>query len=170
MRWRLLSVFAAVCVTWTPMATAQTASTPQTATTPTPEAAPTPRTATIASAVTVRAGPGTYFPSVTWLLSGTNVVVVGCAESWRWCDIIAGSKRGWVYSRYIAYVSGGSTSIIRDGGPGLGLPEIEFSPGEYWAEHYGEQSWLRNQAQLKARWERRRPPDPWRPPARVGAK
>jgi uncharacterized protein YraI len=150
MRRRFLFALAVACVTWAPMATAQNA--------------------VITRAVTVRAGPDRFFPPATSLLSGTAVTVVGCVESWRWCDIIAGRDRGWVYSRYLAYASGGNKITILDGGPGLGLPSIEFSLGAYWDEHYVGRPWAGNRVYWQNRWERRPPPQPWRPPARVNAK
>ena len=41
-------------------------------------------TATITSSVNVRSGPSRSLPTVTWLLTGTRVTVVGCVPNWRW--------------------------------------------------------------------------------------
>src|SRR5215510_3436047 len=81
--------------------------------------------ATTADAVNVRAGPDRMFPTVTWLLGGTTVDIVGCVPSWRWCDVIAGGHRGWVYARYLAYRHDGRQVRIVAGGPALGLPSID---------------------------------------------
>ena len=62
-------------------------------------------TATITSSVNVRSGPDRSLPTVTWLLGGTRVTVVGCVANWRWCDVVAGRDRGWVYSRCLLYTS-----------------------------------------------------------------
>jgi len=53
-------------------------------------------------AVNMRAGPDRAFPLVTWLRPGTPVNVIGCGNGWRWCDVVAGGWRGWVYSRYLS--------------------------------------------------------------------
>ena len=89
------------------------------------------QTATTTSSVNVRAGPERMFPSVTSLLSGTSVAVVGCVDNWRWCDVIAGRDRGWVYTRFLSYPFRGSAVTMADGGPNLGLKPIEFSLGSY---------------------------------------
>jgi uncharacterized protein YraI len=124
--------------------------------------------ATITQSVNVRAGPDRFFPAVTWLLSGTPVTVVGCVESWRWCDVIYGRERGWVYTRQLGVASGGSVVTVRDGGPALGVPAITFSLGEYWDAHYRGRPWAANQAYWQTRWERRPEQQPWRPPRSAG--
>jgi uncharacterized protein YraI len=94
------------------------------------------QTATITNSVNVRAGPETFFPTVTWLLGGTSVTVTGCTANWRWCDVTAGRDRGWVYARFLSYPFNGSAVTIVQGGPSLGLPQTEFSLGPYWDAHY----------------------------------
>ena len=83
-------------------------------------------TATITSSVNVRSGPDRSLPTVTWLMGGTRVTVVGCVSNWRWCDFVAGRDRGWVYSRYLSLPSLASAVVIANGGPRLGLPVLEF--------------------------------------------
>jgi uncharacterized protein YraI len=76
MKLRLRLLLALAVVSCTPLAAAQTATT--------------------TTSVNVRAGPDSALPTVTWLLSGTSVTVVGCLANWRWCDVVAGRDRGWV--------------------------------------------------------------------------
>jgi len=123
------------------------------------------QTALITTSVNVRAGPDAAFPTVTWLLGGTSVTVVGCLANWRWCDVIAGRDRGWVYARFLAYSFEGSAITIVKGGPNLGLPAIEFSLGPYWDAHYQGQRWFAQKAQWQRRWDQQRPPPEWRDPA-----
>ena len=108
-------------------------------------------TATITSSVNVRSGPDRTLPTVTWLLGGTRVTVVGCIASWRWCDVIAGRDRGWVYSRYLSMPFQGSAVLIANGGPNLDLPVIEFALGPYWDEHYQRRLFFAQ----KASWQKR---------------
>ena len=124
----------------------------------------TAQTATITSAVNVRAGPENIFPTVTWLLSGTTVAVVGCTANWRWCDVIAGRDRGWAYARFLSYPFNGSAVTIVQGGPNLGLPQTEFSLGPYWDAHYQGKHWYAQKADWQGRWSRRPPPRAWREP------
>jgi uncharacterized protein YraI len=122
------------------------------------------QTATVTSSANVRAGPDKAFPTVTWLLTGTSVTVVGCMANWHWCDVVAGRDRGWVYSRYLSYAFEGGAVTIRNGGPRLGLPAIEFSVGPYWDAHYSSKRWFGKKASLQSRWDREPPPRAWREP------
>lgn len=123
------------------------------------------QTATTTTSVNVRAGPEKSFPTVTWLLSGTTVTVVGCVANWRWCDVTAGRDRGWVYSRFLSIPFNGSAVTILNGGPNLGLPESEFLLSEYWNTHYQRQHWFGRKAYWQRRWDRRAPPREWRDPS-----
>jgi uncharacterized protein YraI len=121
-------------------------------------------TAVTTSSVNVRAGPEKVFPTVTWLLGGTTVTVVGCESNWNWCDVIAGRDRGWVHARFLSYRFNGTAVTILRGGPKLGLPQTEFSLGPYWDEHYQSKHWFGRKAYWQTRWDRRPPPRAWREP------
>jgi uncharacterized protein YraI len=122
------------------------------------------QTARTTTSVNVRAGPEKIFPTVTWLLSGTSVTVVGCVATWRWCDVIAGRDRGWVYTRFLAVPFNGSAVTIVNGGPNLGLPQVDFALGPYWDTHYQEQRWFAQKSHWQSRWDRRPPSPAWREP------
>ncbi|EXI69774.1 MAG: hypothetical protein AW08_00267 [Candidatus Accumulibacter adjunctus] len=122
------------------------------------------QTATTTTSVNVRAGPEKNFPTVTWLLSGTRVTVHGCVANWRWCDVTAGRDRGWVYARFLSIPFDGRVVTILNGGPNLGLPQADFSLGEYWDAHYQRQHWFGRKAYWQKRWDRRPPPREWRAP------
>lgn len=118
----------------------------------------------LARAANVRAGPDRHFPAATWLLSGTRVEVVGCNESWRWCDVVAGRDRGWVYARYLSVTVDGRAETIARIGPGSGLPVLPFSIETYWAEHYAGRGFVSRQAYWERRWETRPAQPSWSPP------
>jgi uncharacterized protein YraI len=82
-------------------------------------------------AVNVRAGPDAVFPLVTRLSSAASVHIVGCLEDGRWCDVVAGRTRGWVYASYLSYP-------FRSQRP----PVIAFSVEEYWDAHYRRRPWF----------------------------
>jgi len=67
--------------------------------------------------VNVRAGPDRGFPLVTWLPGGVTVQVMGCLSGWRWCDVIFGRNRGWVFARYLAFSFQNQRMPIITGGP-----------------------------------------------------
>ena len=145
MKSRLKSLIALALVAWIPVAAAESAIT--------------------TNSVNVRAGPDRALPTVTWLLSGTSVTVVGCLANWRWCDVVAGRERGWVYSRYLSVPFQGSAIAIVDGGPNLGLPAIEFALGPYWDEHYRGRIFFSQKASWQSRWDQRRAPPEWHEPS-----
>ena len=122
-------------------------------------------TATTTSSVNMRSGPDRWLPTVTWLLGGTRVTVLGCVSNWRWCEVIAGRDRGWVYSRYLSLPSPGGATVIADGGPNLGLPVIEFELGPCWDEHYQRRMFFKQKAAVQTRWDRRGEQPEWREPA-----
>jgi uncharacterized protein YraI len=122
------------------------------------------QTATTTNSVNVRAGPDNKLPTVTWLLSGTAVTVVGCTANWRWCDVTAGRDRGWVYTRFLSVPFDGTAVTIVRGGPKLGLPQVEFALGPYWDEHYRSKLWYGQKADWQRRWDRRPPQREWREP------
>jgi uncharacterized protein YraI len=78
--------------------------------------------------VNVRAGPDRSFPLVTWLPPRTQVRLWGCTSGWRWCDVSARGRRGWVHSRYLSNIS-------------RRTPIIAFSVGSYWDLHYRGRPW-----------------------------
>ena len=122
------------------------------------------QTATVTSSVNVRAGPENFFPTVTWLLSGTRVTVTGCTANWRWCDVTAGRDRGWVYTRFLSYPFKGSAVTIVRGGPELGLPQVAFELGPYWDAHYQGKRWFAQKADWQRRWDQSPPPRARREP------
>ena len=123
------------------------------------------QTATITRSVNVRSGPNASLPTVTWLLTGTNVNVTGCIANWNWCDVTSGRERGWVYSRYLSMPFQGSAVTILKAGPALGLPVVDFSLGPYWDEHYQRRLWFPQKAQWQLRSDQMPAPREWRDPA-----
>jgi hypothetical protein len=70
-----------------------------------------------------------------------------------------------VYTRFLSVPFNGSAVTIISGGPNLGLPQSEFSLGEYWDAHYQRQQWFGRKAYWQSRWDRRAPPREWRDPS-----
>jgi uncharacterized protein YraI len=108
-------------------------------------------------AVNMRAGPDRSFPLVTWLPGGVSVNVAGCIDGWRWCDVMSGRNRGWVYGRFISFSFQNQPMPVVSGGARSGIPIVTFSTGPYWNAHYRGRPWYGNQSQ----WSN------WRPPSRA---
>jgi len=86
--------------------------------------------------VNMRAGPDPSYPQVAFLGRGVQVDVVGCAEGWQWCDVVAGPNRGWVSAGFLSYSYYNQPTVISYGGPMLGIPLVSFSIGNYWDNYY----------------------------------
>ena len=114
-----------------------------------------------ARAVNMRAGPDRQYPQVAWLPSGVSVDVIGCVDGYRWCDVVAGPNRGWVYAEFLSYPYQNQPVPIISGGAVLGLPLITFSIGPYWDSYYRGRPWYGN----RSYWYNRPAPAPYyRPP------
>jgi len=112
-------------------------------------------------AVNMRAGPDREYPQVAWLPSGVSVTVVGCVDGYRWCDVVAGPNRGWVYAQFLSYPYQNQPVPIISGGAILGLPLITFSIGPYWDNYYRGRPWYGNRSYW---YNRPAPPPYYRPP------
>jgi uncharacterized protein YraI len=99
------------------------------------------------------------------LLGGSRATVVGCVANWRWCDVIAGRDRGWVYSRYLSMPFEGTATLIASAGPKLGLPVLDFAFGPYWDEHYPTRLFFSQKASWQKRSDQRRAPPEWSGPS-----
>lgn len=112
-------------------------------------------------AVNVRAGPDREYPQVAWLPGGAPVTVAGCIDGYRWCDVVAGPNRGWVYAKFLSYPYQNRPVPIINGGAILGLPLITFSIGPYWDNYYRGRPWYGNRHYW---YNRPAPPPYYRPP------
>ena len=79
--------------------------------------------------VNLRAGPDRSFPLVTWFPPRTQVRVLGCTAGWRWCDVSARGRRGWVSSRYLANVRAAVPRSSRSRSGPIGTPTFAIARG-----------------------------------------
>jgi uncharacterized protein YraI len=110
--------------------------------------------------VNVRAGPGRDYPLVAWLTPGVQVTVAGCLDTWKWCDVIVGPNRGWVYARFLAYPYQNQNVPIISSGPMIGLPIVTFSIVPYWNNYYRGRPWYAD----RPHWQHPHPPAVRPPP------
>jgi uncharacterized protein YraI len=120
----------------------------------------------------LRAGPGTAYPVVAVMGTGTPVELFGCEQGYGWCDVQAGPSRGWVdaYLLQSDLVVSGTPVLIVNGAATLGVPLITFTFGSYWDTYYRGRPWYANRAYYYSYWNRyphgRPPPVFVRPPVR----
>jgi uncharacterized protein YraI len=102
----------------------------------------------------VRAGPDQTYPVVAQLPPGVGMQVMGCIDGYRWCDVVFGDNRGWVYAGSLSYPYQNGRVPILGYGPTIGIPIITFSIGNYWDSYYRGRPWYRN----RGYWVDRSPP------------
>jgi uncharacterized protein YraI len=123
--------------------------------------------------VHLRAGPAVDYPVVAILPAGVMVSVEGCLSDYRWCDVVAGLNRGWVYAGNIVYPYQGANVPVRTYGTVIGLGIVAFSLGSYWERYYRGRPWYSQRHEWIDRprsefgGDSRRPP-PYAPAARPG--
>ena len=91
--------------------------------------------------VNLRAGPARDYPVVAVLQAGASVSVEGCVSGYRWCDVVAGPYRGWVYAGNLVYPYQGSNVPVLTYGAMIGIGLIGFSIGDYWDQYYRGSPW-----------------------------
>lgn len=102
-------------------------------------------------AINLRAGPDRSYPLVAQLGPGTPVTVAGCESDYRWCDVIYGDVRGWVYAKSLQYAYENRQVPIYGYGAAIGLPIVTFSLFSYWDSYYRGRPFYRD----RPRWENR---------------
>jgi uncharacterized protein YraI len=93
--------------------------------------------------VNLRAGPALEYPVVAVLRGGVELFVEGCLADYRWCDVVAGPNRGWIYAGNILYSYEGANVPVLTYGSRLGLGIVLFSVGSYWDNYYRGRPWYR---------------------------
>ena len=94
-----------------------------------------------AKEVHLRAGPAIDYPVVVTLPAGVALDVQACLSDYRWCDVVAGPDRGWVYAANIAYPYRGANVPVLNYGAVIGIGIIAFSLGNYWDSYYVGRPW-----------------------------
>ena len=89
----------------------------------------------------MRAGPSLDYPVVARVGSGTSMTIYGCLQGYKWCDVVVGRSRGWVYSGNIVYPYLGQNVPVMSYGSTLGLGIVIFSIGNYWDNYYTDYPW-----------------------------
>lgn len=91
--------------------------------------------------VNMRAGPSTDYPVVATVGAGTSMTIYGCLRDYKWCDVVVGRSRGWVYSGNIVYPYLGRNVPVLSYGSSIGLGIVTFSIGNYWDNYYTDYPW-----------------------------
>ncbi|GLK83458.1 SH3 domain-containing protein [Ancylobacter defluvii] len=110
--------------------------------------------------VNLRAGPGTDYPAVVVLGTGTPLTIFGCLDSYSWCDVDWRGYRGWVAAAYLEYDYRGRRVEFPSYAPMIGVPIIGFSVDNYWGRYYRDRPWYGDRYRWGSPPGRRPPPPP----------
>ncbi len=108
------------------------------------------------SSTWLRTGPDYSFPSIERIPRGALVDVIGCTDSYNWCDVDYEGERGWFAGNRLQFVYNGRRGSAVDLAPLLGLMILQFSFGNYWNDHYRDRPWFNERNQR--RWQNWQPP------------
>ncbi len=97
-----------------------------------------------ATAMRLRAGPGTDYPVVARIPANARVRISGCVEGWNWCDVSYRGIHGWTSGRLLQAVSDTRRLPVYGNGPVVGLPVVVFTQQDYWDRYYRGRPFYRN--------------------------
>jgi uncharacterized protein YraI len=85
--------------------------------------------AVVASAMTplnVRSGPGPQYPVIGAIPANGKATIIGCIQDSLWCQVSAGGKQAWAYSKYLTATLSGRSLVVSEG-------LTQFPPATYQA-------------------------------------
>lgn len=88
------------------------------------------------SGSSLKAGPGTSWPTITRVSAGEPLDVHGCLRDWSWCDVSTDDERGWLPGRRIALDRDGRRVALPGVAAVIGLGIVGFTRDAYWRDHY----------------------------------
>ena len=115
-----------------------------------------------AEQLTLRAGPSPEYPIVMTLPAGLQVNVLGCLSDYLWCDVSAGSARGWAYAGNLTYYHQNQHLPLNSVAAVVGIGVLGFALNDYWHDHYRDRPWYRE----RSYWYRRPHPSTYYHPSR----
>lgn len=117
----------------------------------TPLASQAQQLAYAAEQLTLRAGPAIEYPVVLVLPAGIQVQVLGCVTDYLWCDVVAGSARGWAYSGNLTYYHQYRHVPLNTVAAVVGIGLTAFVLNDYWHHHYRDRSWYHDRSYWNSR-------------------
>jgi len=94
--------------------------------------------------VNVMAGPADDYPVVAQLDANVTVSVLGCLDTYDWCDIALGDLHGWVYAGWLSYLYEGNIVPLLGYSVVIGVPVVVFTIDSYWGHYYRGRPWYKD--------------------------
>lgn len=94
--------------------------------------------------VNVMAGPADDYPVVAQLDANVTVSVLGCLDTYDWCDVALGDLHGWVYAGWLSYLYEGNIVPLLGYSVVIGVPVVVFTIDSYWGHYYRGRPWYKD--------------------------
>jgi uncharacterized protein YraI len=107
----------------------------------------------VTESVSMRAGPGSGFPTVDRIPGGARVNIHGCIKGDAWCDVSWSDDRGWVSSEYLKYLYRNRYVYLPDYVDVVDVPVVPFELSSYWASYYSGRPWYHRRAHWSSYWQ-----------------
>jgi len=107
----------------------------------------------VTETVSMKAGPGSGFPTVDRIPGGARVNIHGCIRGDAWCDVSWSDDRGWVSSEYLKYLYRNRYVYLPDYVDVVDVPIEPFVLSSYWASYYSGRPWYHRRAYWSSYWQ-----------------
>jgi len=107
----------------------------------------------VTSTVSMKAGPGSGFPTVDRIPGGARVNIHGCIRGDAWCDVDWSGDRGWVSSEYLEYLYRNKYVYLPDYADDIDVPIVPFVLDTYWDSYYAGRPWYQRRAYWNGYWQ-----------------
>lgn len=96
------------------------------------------------NSVSVMAGPADDYPVVAQLDANVTVSVLGCTDTYDWCEVALGDLHGWVYAGWLSYLYEGNIVPLLGYSVVIGVPVVVFTIDSYWGHYYRGRPWYKD--------------------------
>jgi uncharacterized protein YraI len=107
----------------------------------------------VTESVSMRAGPGSGFPTVDRIPGGARVNIHGCIRGDAWCDVSWSGDRGWVSSEYLKYLYRNRYVYLPDYVDVVDVSVVPFVLSSYWSSYYSGRPWYHRRAYWSSYWQ-----------------
>lgn len=91
----------------------------------------------------MRAGPGTRYPVIARVAPGSRVYVLGCLQSYEWCEGVVQGIQGWITARRLEFLYAGRRVFVPHYYSYFDAPIISFRFSNYddWQPRHRGRRW-----------------------------
>ena len=92
----------------------------------------------------LRAGPDEGYPPVKLIRERESVIISGCLDDLKWCEVQSGKDSGWVSAYYLRTYGGQKVVTIVESDERDSVRVIIYEPRNYWNRHYQDKPFYKD--------------------------